>query len=313
MRSVNVYVLRDGDGYVMVDSGHPLGDETASSWDLLGRQLAAIGASPAALHTVVVTHGHPDHYGLAHQLRDRFGARVWLHAREVDYVHHRFVDRDAAPRVLSAWLRRYGVPAEEADHLSTVSPESAHLTAAAPDRLLEGGEDLAVGEHRFVVQWTPGHTPGHICLLEPRAGLYFCGDHILPTVSPNVSLHPHVEGNPLQNYLDSLRTTAASDVRLALPGHGDPMPDVAGRAAGLLRRQLDRRDDLLRLMTPAPQTPYELAAQVWATSRPTSWSQFRGYLRRNAVGTLAAHLELLAEDGLVERVDDGVIGFRRHA
>ena len=87
--------------------------------------------------------------------------------------------------------------------------------------------------------------------------------------------------------------------------------DLARQAAELVRRQLDRRAQLLALLTPSPQSAYDLASQVWAQRGRRNWSQLQGHLRRNAVGTVAAHLELLADSGEIVRAEDGVVTFRR--
>ena len=53
--------------------------------------------------------------------------------------------------------------------------------------------------------WTPGHSPGHLCFYEREKRVILTGDHVLPTITPNVSLHPQQMGNPLGDYLASLR------------------------------------------------------------------------------------------------------------
>lgn len=307
LQHVNVHVLRDGDGFILVDCGFGADD----GWPVLQQAMVEIGASVADVHTVVVTHGHHDHFGLAGQFRETSGARVWLHQEDRDYMRFRYLERDA-PKLVERWLASYGVPVGEARELAAPpGPRREAMAEVLPDRLLNGGEELRAGSYRMQVQWTPGHTPGHVCLREPDQHILLCGDHVLPKASPNVSMQPNSPRNPLPGYLESLRGLTRARTDLALPGHGDPMPDIAERARGLLKHQLDRRDVILGLMNSLPQTPYELASRIWATSRPISWDGFRGYVRRNAVGTTIAHAELLAAEGRLQRHEAETITFSR--
>jgi glyoxylase-like metal-dependent hydrolase (beta-lactamase superfamily II) len=308
--SVNAYLLRDDDGYVLVDSGSTVGECRAA----LAAALERLAVPWQAIHTVVLTHGHPDHYGQLRQLAERAGPAVWLHRHDLDYLRQRFGPAGEHDRALAAWLARYGFPAEEVaavlDFLAEADDE-ADFTRA--DRVLEGGETLAVGPYRFDLLWTPGHTPGHVCLYEPRQRLLLSGDHILSGTAPNVSLQPFFPDDLMGRYLESLRTLAELPIELLLPGHGEPRADLAGLVDRLLAHQLQRRARLVELLDGAPRAAYELAIQVWGDPGRRGWAHFNGRLRRNAVGTLAAHLEQLAADGLAERHDNGTIRYARRA
>lgn len=310
MRAVNLYLIRDHDGYVLIDCGL----EIDESWQALTEQLDQLTVPIDAIHTIVCTHGHMDHYGLAARVREHSGAQILLHEREVPFMRYRYIDGDALQDMMVTWLSRYGFPPSEAgEMIKTFEGQRRESGVPAPDRLLEGGEELAIGPYRFEVLWTPGHTPGHISLLEARHRFLLVGDHILRDVAPNVSLQPYTDENPMAGYLSSLRHLRQAEIGLALPGHGEVFANLAERAQQLLGYQMDRRGGLLELVTPQPQTPYELASQVWATTTPQNWSQFRSALRRNAVGTLTAHLELLATEGLVARHEDESVRFARRS
>lgn len=306
MSAVNVYLVRDVDGYVLVDCGLEVDESRA----VLEDGLRWLGATPDAIHTVVVTHGHHDHFGLAEHLHREHGARVWLHESDLAYIRHRYGDPDSFRGMQREWLVRYGMPEEiarSATRMLGVGTQA--VSVAQPDRVLQGGETLDVADLHFEIHWTPGHTPGHVVLVEPREQLLFAGDHILPNANANVSLQPYSTANPLPGYLASLEYLATLPMELAMPGHGDLMPSVAERARQIAGHQIARREQLLGLLTEAPQTPYELAAQVWGSSKSRPWSQFADNLRRNAVTTLVAHLELMVDEGQARRVEDGAVRF----
>src|SRR5690606_18358124 len=99
MRAVNVYIIRDADGLVLVDCGLQLPE----TWDALSQQLAQLGYTPADIHTIMATHGHLDHYGLAAQLRAASGASIWLHGTELAYLRQRYLEHARDRERLEAW------------------------------------------------------------------------------------------------------------------------------------------------------------------------------------------------------------------
>lgn len=304
----NAFLIRDRDGYVLLDCG----TDVAECSDALARQLAGLGVPFDALHTVVLTHGHADHRGQAGRVRELSRARVLMHENDAAFIGYPNSGGEDARQELVAWLRRYGFPEPEIVALvETFASDDRWTIALHADRLLAGGETFDVGRYRFEVLWTPDHTPGHICLYDPSHGVLLCGDHILEVVAPNVGLHPLLSDNPLPTYLGSLRDLAGRDIGLTLPGHGAPILDLGRTTTELLRRQLDRREQLLALLTPSPRSAYELAAQVWAQRGRRNWSALQGPLRRNAIGAVAAHLELLVEMGEVEQAEGETVGFFR--
>jgi glyoxylase-like metal-dependent hydrolase (beta-lactamase superfamily II) len=305
---VCAFLVRDADGYTLFDSGMDI----PSCVEAMDGHLATIGVPGSHVHTIVATHFHPDHLGQAARLRALSGARVWLHALDAPLVDPEQPAGDSDLASLVAWLTRYGFPPEEAGEArQSVDTGQGAAYLLKPDHLLEGGETLAVGPYRFEVVWTPGHTPGHVCLFEPTRGLLLTGDHLFAKAAPNVRLMSYSPIDTMGRYVASLEKIAALGADLALPAHGEPFAQVADRAGQVIRHQLDRRERLRTMMTPQPRTAYELAQVVWGPGARTTWDTFHPRLRRNAAMTLAAHLEQLAEDGEIARreSEDGVIGF----
>jgi glyoxylase-like metal-dependent hydrolase (beta-lactamase superfamily II) len=305
LKSVNAYLIRDDDGFVLVDTGQDIPDVRGATAAYLDQLRISLGA----IHTIVVTHGHSDHHGQANSLRARTGAKVWLHERDTAFIRYRLGDYQAST---TAWLLRFGFSQEEVDEpIKAADDARSRNRPLEPDRLLVGGEELTVGPYRFTVVWTPGHTPGHVCLYEPDRHVLLLGDHVLEQVAPNVGLQPNVAENLLPGYLASLRELAEWQIDLGMPGHGAPFSHIGDRLRDLLHHQMTRRERLLALLGPEPRTAHSLAAEMWAHSTPTAWSKFGGFLKRNAVATLAAHLDMLVSEELVDRHEDEVIRYSR--
>jgi glyoxylase-like metal-dependent hydrolase (beta-lactamase superfamily II) len=307
----NAFLVRDTDGYLLFDCG---ADAPECSEALTG-QLDSLGVPLDAIHTLVLSHGHGDHAGLANGFARRSGAEIVLHEREATFVGYPNA-REGDRQQFVGWLHRQGYPDEEiAALIGVVATGTRGDRRDEPinaDRLLDGGEVLGVGRYRFEVLWTPGHTPGHICLLDRQHGVLLCGDHILEIVTPNVGLHPLLQENPLAGYLDSIRDLASQQLEAALPGHGRPIPDLGALTREIEHRHERRRGQIRSLLTAEPQSAYTVATQVWAKPGRRTWSSLHPHLRRNAVGMVAAHLELIAssEPEVRSREEDGVITYR---
>jgi len=177
--------------------------------------------------TVVVTHAHPDHIGLAEAVRHESGSAVVLHRREQASID---AEGAAVPSDLETRLADWGVAPERARALH----ERAHRSAPrhAPlraDVLVDDGDELPVAGARWHVLHTPGHTPGHICIVDDDRRLLFTGDHVLPTVYPGLGLGADFGENPLRAYLRSLHRLHPYDEFEVVPGHGYRFRGLAGR------------------------------------------------------------------------------------
>jgi glyoxylase-like metal-dependent hydrolase (beta-lactamase superfamily II) len=306
----NAFLIRDADGYVLFDCGA----EVAECSEALAGQVGSLGVPFEAIHTLILSHGHGDHAGQAQRVVDQSGARLLFHECETAYIGYPNV-RDVDRQQFVTWLRRYGYPEDEIAAVlgtATVNERGDRRDRTLqPDRELVGGEILPIGQYRFEVLWTPGHTPGSICLVDRERRILLCGDHILEIVTPNVSLHPLLDENPLPGYLASLRDFARQEIDLVLPGHGPRIDDLDARTLEIARRHEGRRAQVLSLLTRMPQSAYALATQVWAKPGRRNWGALHPHLRRNAVGMIAAHLELLAEReaGITCHEEDGTLRF----
>jgi glyoxylase-like metal-dependent hydrolase (beta-lactamase superfamily II) len=176
-----------------------------------------------------------------------------------------------------------------------------------PDVKLEDGETYAFDRWRLQAVWTPGHTPGHLCMYEPDRRLMFTGDHVLPHISPNVSLHADQEGtSPLSDFRDSLRKVAAFDVDLALPAHEFTIPDLRARVAVLLHHHDARLEEVRNAIGAAPATAREISQRVKWNTGP--FDDFNIFMKRSALGETLSHLRLLQDEERVLRVeDDGAV------
>jgi glyoxylase-like metal-dependent hydrolase (beta-lactamase superfamily II) len=302
LRYVLVYALELPDGVAIVDAGW----DTPEAWAALIAGLGTAGFAITDVRAVLITHIHPDHYGLAGRVRAESGGWIGLHRREADTLLRRYGDIEAMIGNVAAWLRRCGAPEAEVAALAGSSRElRTFVHMAEPDRLIEDGELLAdLPGWRVRAIWTPGHTPGHLCFFEERSGVLLSGDHVLPRISPNVSAHPLQPVDPLREFLESLAKVGELAASEVLPAHEYRFSGLADRVADLRAHHEERLSDLLAMVAAEPGvTTWQLAARMpWR--RP--WAEILGVNRRAAVGETLAHLRLLASRGRLLNAGDEV-------
>jgi glyoxylase-like metal-dependent hydrolase (beta-lactamase superfamily II) len=300
LRHVNVYLVRDGDGYTLIDTGL----QTDESRQALEAKLDQLQISPKRIRRILITHIHPDHFGLAAELRRRSGAELVIHRLEVALMEPRYARAEDLVHEVAAWLSKNGVPSKEAEFIKSASMAAREFVSVAePDTLLEGAERVPVEGGGLIVTWTPGHSPGHCCFYWPERRLLFSGDHLLPKISPNIGLHPQSGADPLTDYLGSLDRIRRLEVSLVLPAHGDPFTDHRARIDAIVQHHRERKDALVTLAAGGPQTGWELAGRL-----------FKGVMERNvfqqrlALQETLAHCQSLAQEGrLGKQVGGGLV------
>jgi glyoxylase-like metal-dependent hydrolase (beta-lactamase superfamily II) len=306
-----VYVVDTDRGPVLVDTGW----DDPDSWDTLTEGLTACGTSAAEIHGIVVTHHHPDHHGLSGKVRETSGAWIAMHAADAAIVRR---TRETRPEqwfsYMAAKLAAAGAPEEHLAPLRAArgrgSGSLPGFSPALPDREIVPGELLDLSGRRLRAIWTPGHTPGHVCLyLEeehpsglPGHGRLFSGDHLLPEITPHIGLYEDPDDatvtDPLGDYLDSLERVGRLSPAEVLPAHQHTFTDASARVGELLAHHQDRLTGLLALLG-TPLTPWQLAERMeW--NRP--WHEIPYSSRNIAVSEAEAHVRRLVKTGRAEAV-----------
>jgi glyoxylase-like metal-dependent hydrolase (beta-lactamase superfamily II) len=286
---VNVFLFADGDEADLLDCGMNSDESVAA----IEQALAHIGAK--RLRRLVVTHIHPDHYGAAGIFAGEGLADLYIHRLEVPLVHPRYVELEHLVKEVHKYLRVNGVPADDAEVLSNSQRALSQVVKTAePSVQLDGAEQLQMGRRNLRVEWTPGHSPGHICLYDRQEKLLFAGDHMLPELSPNIGLHPQSTPDPLHEYLDGLRRLAAYEPALILPSHGRPFTDAPARVKVLEAHHRRRLAQIVEIVGRGRETGWDVALELWGPRQNL-------YEKRLALQEALAHLQALAVDDRVRK------------
>ncbi|WP_269854195.1 MBL fold metallo-hydrolase [Streptomyces sp. RPT161] len=300
-----VHLLDTDRGPVLVDTGW----DDPDSWDALVNGLAECGTSVGEVYGVLLTHHHPDHHGLSGRVREASGAWLAMHPADTAVVRR---TREAPARLwldyLLDKLAAAGAPDEHLVPLRTARAAGRGRVPpgerpALPDRQIVPGELVDAPGRRLRAIWTPGHTPGHVCLHLEEGRRLFSGDHLLPGITPHIGLYEDPEdgtaSDPLGDYLDSLERIARLDPAEVLPAHQHAFAGAPDRVRELLAHHAERLADLRALLAVRPSTPWQLAESMrWNRA----WDELPHRSRNIAVAEAEAHLRRLVKLGLAEPV-----------
>ena len=287
---VHAYLLPGDDGWIVVDTGvgRP---EAKEQW---GAELERAGGRVA---TVFVTHFHPDHVGAAADLHELTGAPVVQGA--LDYAQCELVwGNPAWSERLIDWFELHGAPDDVTEELVGQSSVYRPFIRYQRDPIL-----VEAGEH--VDGWelvgAPGHADGQLCLV--RDGVLVAADHLLGRITPTVGLWPASRPDPLGDYLAALDRTIELDPRIALPGHGEPIDDPAGRARELQEHHRLRLEETVAALGTQPQTGYQVSFALFGADLPAAG-------RRFAIAETLSHLERLVQQGTAHHHEvDGAVTY----
>ncbi|WP_345187680.1 MBL fold metallo-hydrolase [Microbacterium panaciterrae] len=277
------YALFGGDGVHLIDPGwgHPDGIRA------LEAGLASAGAALADVRTVIATHFHPDHLGAAAELRERCGARVVFSRVEQQVLH---TETSAEATDISAYretLRGWGVPEPRWDELIASFGRPSLVASGSPDLAVDDGDVLDLSGHRLHVLATPGHTEGHICLIDEERGLLYSGDHVLPRIYSGVGIGVLPGSDALHDYFHSLDRLAPYDEFVVLPGHEFRFRGLAARRAQVAAHHLRRTREVAALADELGDAP------VWDYARrltwTAGWSGMSGFWLHSALRQTAMH------------------------
>ena len=304
LRHINVWLLRDDDGWCVVDCGLG-GTETQALWE----RVFAVRVGRGRVRRVIATHMHSDHLGLAQWLCARWNAPLHIASREAALARRLLDVTEADREATVAFYRGHGVT--DTALLASVRRAPTHYPARVPGlpadiRTLEDGQRVRIDGRDWRAIESRGHSPEHLSFHCAATGVLIAGDMLLPRISAHVAVSPYApDGDPLADFLASMRVfLALPGDTLVLPAHGEPFIGIAARVHAIEAHHAARCERIAALCA-APRTAAEITAALFA-DRPLDRSNLLLALHETI-----AHLHRLQAQGTLAAAADnaGVLRF----
>lgn len=297
LNRVNVYLIQGDHGWSIVDTGlnQP---ESRAVWL---STFEALNIQPYDIEQIILTHTHPDHYGMAGWLQSTFASNnppVKMSPIETNQAQVIWVESEGRYDLISEQMWLSGAP----NHLEAVIidgiRETRRMTLPHPahTELIEPNSAIRIGNRIFQAIHAPGHSDGQLIFYDAVDKLMLSGDQILQKITPNIGLWVTGDAHPLRHYLASLRELHAFDVRLALPGHKTLIEDWRGRIDEIAHHHDERLNQVLDAVE-RYSSAYDVAAAIFDLSRLTN------HEIRFALVESLSHLEYLREENQLKRED----------
>ena len=296
LKQLNSYLILDEDRPTLVDVGF----NRIECEQALRRALDDFGLDFQDID-VLATHSHPDHVGNLD--------RIWRPSMRV-YAHmHSFEE----PRIMNKLQSSTFLPIVDAVTLCAESQRqpsrvfSTDLSAVKGDypvTYLKDGDIFRRGNYRFQVIETPGHHMTHICLYDEASKIMLTGDHVLERITPNISSFM-LETDELGDFLTSLRKVRDYDVKLALPGHGEPFSGLARRVDELIAHHEARLTEMEDLVRAGHHDIIDITSNAsWKYPNWESWAMEQKFF---SLGETLAHLVHDVHCGTIRMIIEGEV------
>lgn len=252
LKSTNVYYIHDSIP-TLIDAGI----NTDESFEQLSSAIAGCGGSLSKIKRIILTHGHPDHMGMAGRLAKYSNAKVYLHQWEQNKLllgadeFHSF-----HKKCYLKFLKTTGLPENIKQEISAeILLRHRHIySRIANPQIIQDGHLFQFDDFTLKTIHCPGHSSGSICLFDETREILFAGDTVLKHITPNpaVEVIPFPEApdyQSLTNYRLSLKKLYTLPISKVFPGHGSPFNNGNDRIKVILDHHIERRQDVINIIS----------------------------------------------------------------
>jgi glyoxylase-like metal-dependent hydrolase (beta-lactamase superfamily II) len=295
---------------VLIDTAQPVtlvdcALNTPEARDALEAALHELNLEFEDVRRIIVTHHHPDHFGLAGWIQARSNCEILMLELDIQRGAIFWDDWENWLEGHVLHFAQHGLPAENLEEIRIESRATRdRVCAGSVLTPLQTGDKLSLAEKEFEVLWMPGHADGHLALWERDEKLLIAGDVILERITPNVGLWAYSRANPLLDYLGSLEQVRQLRPAKAVIGHYGPViENAAERALEIVEHHHARLEELRTQLT-RPMNAFEASFILFARElNPTG--------RRFALTETLAHLEYLHVNSELARLEGDVTQYTR--
>ncbi|MEE9454764.1 MAG: MBL fold metallo-hydrolase [Paracoccaceae bacterium] len=250
---VNVYALKDGDGWCVIDTGF-----NSKRGREIWTRLMAGPLQGRPIKRVIVTHHHPDHMGMAGWLQSEHGAELWTTRTAWLFARMLTLDvQEAWPIETLEFYRSAGMDPAFYEARKSARPFNfADVVAPMPlgFRRIKQDDVIEIGTRRWVVHIGNGHAPEHATLWSLDDDLVIAGDQVIPGISSNLGVYAtEPAADPVGDWLESCErfSTLATPRHFVLPGHKRPFYGLPQR----LKQLVENHHSALQRLEKYLETP----------------------------------------------------------
>ncbi|MBZ5536613.1 MAG: MBL fold metallo-hydrolase [Acidobacteriia bacterium] len=292
---VNVYLITEPE-VSLIDAG----PHTPEAYAAVRQGLGERSLSLRDVRKILITHGHPDHYGQAAVLAREtdailhaptFDSPDFQHRINQDFYLRMYEEAGVPPQVVNQFVEEFHFIQQVAEPLTEYTP-------------IQEGDPLLCGDLEFEVLSTPGHTPGSVCFYSRERRLLIAADTVIKRITPNPVLNedplrPGKRYPSLKNYLASLEKLRLLGPELVCSGHGDDVDEFPPLFAKMMRHHEERQGRVLALLQGQPKPLWTLVSELFPGVRDDG--------RFLALSEVFAHVDFLDDRSLVRWIQrDGM-------
>lgn len=291
LKAINIYIIKGEDKSLIIDTGFNIEE---CKHDLL----AALENLNIEISNVelFITHLHSDHCGLASKF-EKAGSKIYagdIDGREINRMTGIKYWKEFEDQKIILDLKRDNVSFDDHPGYKYCPKEKVDFVYVSE------GKSIQIGEYFLEVTDIPGHTPGHIGLYERKNKLFFCGDHILDQITPNIGFWGFEE-NILGTYFNSLGKVYSYEIDYLFPAHRNIIRDHTRRINEIISHHKDRLNEIVNILEGKELTVRDVAAKMEWRIRAKSWEEFPNPQKWFASLEAMAHLEHLYNIGKIDK------------
>ena len=192
-----------------------------------------------------------------------------------------------------------GIPGKLLEHM----PPQIDISVPVPPEKISVAEEqdvLSYGRYRFRVLDLKGHMPGMIGFYDEGAGIFFCGDHVLNKITPNIGYYKEGD-HSLANYFNNLKKIRNLPVNHVFPAHRGEIVCLSERVDEILEHHRERLDEITGVLSAKPMCAFEAAGKMTWYYKEGNFQNYPLVMKWMATSEILAHLQYLWEQGEVSR------------
>lgn len=301
---MNSYLLPDGEGYTLIDPGFNT-EATIAFWHEISKE---IGFTFDQIRKIIVTHHHPDHYGLAGWFQQQSHAPVYVSTVAREQIEGLWGEGRPLVAFFMETYQKNGLPEDLLGQMRIhLDNNMQQVLPQATLTLLDEGESIQIGDAVFEVLSIPGHAAGHNAFYSKALQIIFVGDQVMPGSLPDTCyVSDEFDPSPIHSFIQSLDKLKPYSVQLAFPGHHQPFAHFTERLAQLKELNAERQQKVVDQFT----------ADEWKTAYEAYYGVFEPVpaliQKRFHFTETISRVRYALSRGLIEQTEqNGVVKYRK--